>query len=68
MKNNVLWRVYMEQFILAVPAFWFLTYLWGNYHRNIGNEEGYGMYSVYITGLILLFWQEPCFSLLWFLQ
>lgn len=55
MKNNVLWWVYMEQFILAVPAFWFLTYLWGNYHRNMGNEEGYGMYSVYITGLILLF-------------
>lgn len=55
MKNNVLWRVYIEQFILAVPAFWFLTYLWGNYSSTIGKEEDYGMYSVYITGMILLF-------------
>lgn len=55
MNNRVLWRVYLEQVAVAVPAFWLMTYLWGNYGREVGDGMHYGRQSVIITGLVLAF-------------
>lgn len=55
MKINALWRVYLERVVLAAPAFWLLTFLWGNYARRVGMEWQYGRHSAYIMGMELAF-------------
>lgn len=56
MKNSILRRVYLEQIIFMVPAFWLLTYLWRNYYRDVGNgKEGYEWYGIFMIVLAVFF-------------
>lgn len=55
MRNNALWRVYLERVVLAVPAFWLLTFLWGNYADALGMEWQYGKHAALITAMELAF-------------
>lgn len=64
MNKRALWWVYLEQVLLALPAFWLITYLWCNYIREVGEEEHYGRQSVTVTGLVLIF----VLGLTWYLM